>query len=202
MAVYSYKMSRTRVYPVGIVRKPATRSVEAAEVIPDFIIANAVAAALDGISQQPSYTGNTLYDKEREHIIRILRQKRVAMSGSLGSTAQLALKRTIASHSAHRRPDLWLWCCPKCNTVQSPEKDLHCIKCAYTPRSDTAKETGNPPERGVEETRMSPLYTQVAQHGRTLHDFEERIRKLEKTSVVQRIYELQDKKVESSDRPN
>ncbi|MBZ5613296.1 MAG: sigma 54-interacting transcriptional regulator [Acidobacteriia bacterium] len=54
------------------------------------------------ISRQPSDSDVTLRDKEREHIIEILRQTRGALSGPSGAAARLGLKRTTLQYKMQR----------------------------------------------------------------------------------------------------
>ncbi len=56
------------------------------------------------ISRQPSNSNSngTLRDKEREHIIEILRQTRGALSGPSGAAARLGLKRTTLQYKMQR----------------------------------------------------------------------------------------------------
>jgi formate hydrogenlyase transcriptional activator len=54
------------------------------------------------ISRQPSNSEVTLRDKEREHIIEILRQTRGALSGPSGAAARLGLKRTTLQYKMQR----------------------------------------------------------------------------------------------------
>ena len=54
------------------------------------------------ISRQPSDSDGTLRDKEREHIIEILRQTRGALSGPAGAAARLGLKRTTLQYKMQR----------------------------------------------------------------------------------------------------
>jgi formate hydrogenlyase transcriptional activator len=54
------------------------------------------------ISRQPSNSDITLRDKEREHIIEILRQTRGALSGPSGAAARLGLKRTTLQYKMQR----------------------------------------------------------------------------------------------------
>jgi formate hydrogenlyase transcriptional activator len=56
------------------------------------------------ISRQPSNSDSnvTLRDKEREHIIEILRQTRGALSGPSGAAARLGLKRTTLQYKMQR----------------------------------------------------------------------------------------------------
>ena len=54
------------------------------------------------ISRQPSESEGTLRDKEREHIIEILRQTRGALSGPAGAAARLGLKRTTLQYKMQR----------------------------------------------------------------------------------------------------
>jgi formate hydrogenlyase transcriptional activator len=54
------------------------------------------------ISLQPSDSEPTLRDKEREHIIEILRQTRGALSGPSGAAARLGLKRTTLQYKMQR----------------------------------------------------------------------------------------------------
>ncbi len=56
----------------------------------------------DEISQQTSESGGTLRDREREHIIEILRQTRGALSGPAGAAARLGLKRTTLQYKMQR----------------------------------------------------------------------------------------------------
>ncbi len=56
----------------------------------------------DEISRQPSESEGTLRDKEREHIIEILRQTRGALSGPAGAAARLGLKRTTLQYKMQR----------------------------------------------------------------------------------------------------
>jgi formate hydrogenlyase transcriptional activator len=53
-------------------------------------------------SRQPSDSDVTLRDKEREHIIEILRQTRGALSGPSGAAARLGLKRTTLQYKMQR----------------------------------------------------------------------------------------------------
>jgi formate hydrogenlyase transcriptional activator len=54
------------------------------------------------VSRQPSNFDVTLRDREREHIIQILRQTRGALSGSSGAAARLGLKRTTLQYKMQR----------------------------------------------------------------------------------------------------
>jgi formate hydrogenlyase transcriptional activator len=54
------------------------------------------------ISRQPSESEGTLRDREREHIIEILRQTRGALSGPNGAAARLGLKRTTLQYKMQR----------------------------------------------------------------------------------------------------
>ncbi len=54
------------------------------------------------ISRQSSDSDGTLRDKEREHIIEILRQTRGALSGPTGAAARLGLKRTTLQYKMQR----------------------------------------------------------------------------------------------------
>ncbi|MGB9202441.1 MAG: sigma 54-interacting transcriptional regulator [Terriglobales bacterium] len=53
-------------------------------------------------SRQPSDSDVTLRDKEREHIIEILRQTQGALSGPSGAAARLGLKRTTLQYKMQR----------------------------------------------------------------------------------------------------
>jgi formate hydrogenlyase transcriptional activator len=54
------------------------------------------------IARQPSDSDVTLRDKEREHIVEILRQTRGALSGPSGAAARLGLKRTTLQYKMQR----------------------------------------------------------------------------------------------------
>jgi formate hydrogenlyase transcriptional activator len=54
------------------------------------------------ISRQLSDSDGTLRDKEREHIVEILRQTRGALSGPSGAAARLGLKRTTLQYKMQR----------------------------------------------------------------------------------------------------
>jgi formate hydrogenlyase transcriptional activator len=54
------------------------------------------------VSRQPSDPEGTLRDREREHIISILRQTRGALSGPAGAAARLGLKRTTLQYKMQR----------------------------------------------------------------------------------------------------
>ena len=54
------------------------------------------------ISRQPSDSSGTLRDRERDHIIEILRQTRGALSGPAGAAARLGLKRTTLQYKMQR----------------------------------------------------------------------------------------------------
>jgi formate hydrogenlyase transcriptional activator len=54
------------------------------------------------ISRQPSESDGTLRDKEREHIIEMLRQTRGALSGPAGAATRLGLKRTTLQYKMQR----------------------------------------------------------------------------------------------------
>jgi len=54
------------------------------------------------ISRPPSDSDGTLRDREREHIIEILRQTRGALSGPAGAAARLGLKRTTLQYKMQR----------------------------------------------------------------------------------------------------
>jgi formate hydrogenlyase transcriptional activator len=56
----------------------------------------------DEISRRPSESDGTLRDKEREHIIEILRQTQGALSGPAGAAARLGLKRTTLQYKMQR----------------------------------------------------------------------------------------------------
>jgi formate hydrogenlyase transcriptional activator len=60
-------------------------------------------AELHEESSRPlSVSEGTLRDKEREHIIEILRQTRGALSGANGAAARLGLKRTTLQYKMQR----------------------------------------------------------------------------------------------------
>jgi formate hydrogenlyase transcriptional activator len=54
------------------------------------------------ISRQPTDSDLTLRDREREHIVEILRQTRGALSGPSGAAARLGLKRTTLQYKMQR----------------------------------------------------------------------------------------------------
>jgi len=54
------------------------------------------------MSRQLSDSDCTLRDKEREHIVEILRQTRGALSGPSGAASRLGLKRTTLQYKMHR----------------------------------------------------------------------------------------------------
>jgi formate hydrogenlyase transcriptional activator len=54
------------------------------------------------LARQPSESEGTLRDREREHIIEILRQTRGALSGPSGAAARLGLKRTTLQYKMQR----------------------------------------------------------------------------------------------------
>ena len=54
------------------------------------------------ISAQPSDSDLTLRDREREHIVEILRQTRGALSGPSGAAVRLGLKRTTLQYKMQR----------------------------------------------------------------------------------------------------
>jgi len=56
----------------------------------------------DEILRRPSESDGTLRDKEREHIIEILRQTQGALSGPAGAAARLGLKRTTLQYKMQR----------------------------------------------------------------------------------------------------
>jgi formate hydrogenlyase transcriptional activator len=56
----------------------------------------------DEISRQPSDSDGTLRDKERSHIIDVLRQTHGALSGPSGAAARLGLKRTTLQYKMQR----------------------------------------------------------------------------------------------------
>jgi formate hydrogenlyase transcriptional activator len=56
----------------------------------------------DEISLHPTESDGTLRDREREHIIEILRQTRGALSGPSGAAARLGLKRTTLQYKMQR----------------------------------------------------------------------------------------------------
>ncbi|MGA9900291.1 MAG: helix-turn-helix domain-containing protein [Terriglobales bacterium] len=55
------------------------------------------------ISRQAYDSEGTLREKEREHIVEILRQTRGALSGPAGAAARLGLKRTTLQYKMQRR---------------------------------------------------------------------------------------------------
>ncbi len=61
-----------------------------------------LAELLQEISRQPSDSSATLRDREREHIVEILRQTRGALSGPAGAAARLGLKRTTLQYKMQR----------------------------------------------------------------------------------------------------
>ncbi len=63
---------------------------------------NAPLAELRGSSLPPSDSTLTLRDREREHIVAILRQSRGALSGPAGAAARLGLKRTTLQYKMQR----------------------------------------------------------------------------------------------------
>src|ERR1700687_1712530 len=77
--------------------------IERSVILPD---ANGLSPPLaelrEEISRPPSESDGTLRDKEREHIIEILRQTRGALSGPAGAAARLGLKRTTLQYKMQR----------------------------------------------------------------------------------------------------
>lgn len=54
------------------------------------------------ISRRQTASGNTLRDKEREHIIQVLRQSRGVLSGPAGAATRLGLKRTTLQYKMQK----------------------------------------------------------------------------------------------------
>jgi formate hydrogenlyase transcriptional activator len=54
------------------------------------------------VSREPSESDLSLRDKERKHIVEILRQTRGALSGPSGAAARLGLKRTTLQYKMQR----------------------------------------------------------------------------------------------------
>jgi formate hydrogenlyase transcriptional activator len=61
-----------------------------------------LAALREEISRQPSDSDVTLRDRERAHIIEVLRQTRGALSGPAGAAARLGLRRTTLQYKMQR----------------------------------------------------------------------------------------------------
>ena len=189
---YSYKMSRSRVYPVGIVRRSAIRIDETSGRRSDSDVLefwSATAANNAIATDYMEYLSRKARTRKRHRTVEEVK----SMRSRLGVTVWdygvegISLKATGTQ----------LWRCPNCGIAQPREKDLRCVRCAYVPEPVAAKGIGNPEELGAKEP--SSLQTQVAQYGRALQDFEERIRKLERDSVVQKIDEERGMRVGQSD---
>jgi formate hydrogenlyase transcriptional activator len=56
----------------------------------------------DGLAPQSTQAGTTLLEKEREHIVNILRDTRGTLSGVAGAAARLGLKRTTLQYKMQR----------------------------------------------------------------------------------------------------
>ena len=77
--------------------------IERSVILTDGDRLNAPLAELrEEISRQPSDSDVTLRDRERAHIIEILRQTRGALSGPAGAAARLGLKRTTLQYKMQR----------------------------------------------------------------------------------------------------
>src|SRR5882762_7354709 len=113
IVVYSYKMSRSRVYPVGIVRKSAVARPDEAT----------------GTKFDESILGDKLellrtWDPTSRDIEKVWRlyehgvmRRRVSRYRGIP-----AYENVGVAPSSPWKSGEWRWCCPRCGNVQPPEK--------------------------------------------------------------------------------
>jgi hypothetical protein len=203
IAVYSYKMSRTPVYPVGIVRKPrVTRPVALplADKAPSVVIPPKQEITPDFVNSQWAALDNYLVRASAE-------KPGVDATGKFGTyqVKHHALENAkyvffddaddvlLTTGSVWNQYDLSSWSCPRCGLLQKYEKEARCAQCSYVP-DRLANVTVS-----LESTKASALQTQVSQHDQTLQDLDKRIRELEKESVVKKIAEVARKEEKRQD---
>jgi predicted RNA-binding Zn-ribbon protein involved in translation (DUF1610 family) len=173
--VYSYKMSRSRVYPVGLVHKPPVRQ------SPPLAVAEQETAAAEARPIEALATsGSWGVGKEGSLFTEF-----EILASNIGRSNIVLADPTLAKLTNVNIALSSYWQCPKCGSLQRDEtqagKEMRCERCAFAVATGGGR---------TQVTKAAPLESQVAQHDRTLRDFEERIRKLEKDSVVQKIQEV------------
>ena len=189
--VYSYKMSRTRVYPVGGVRLPPGKRLVAPsiaaqspvltepkpEVTPEFVTAHWVGDVKDYFARNEkprlAASGSETSKRFSYHVI-----DHPAMSGEF-----IFLDDVNVLEGVSWQPSGWR-SCPNCGFVQKYEKEARCTQCSYALEQPTMV-TG-----GLEIKKASALQSQVSQHSQALQEMDRRIRELEKESVVKKIAEV------------
>jgi len=172
VVVYSYKMSRTRVYPVGIVRKPP----ETRPVAPSTVM---VPESKPSVTSElvASYWGNDrYYFVDKPEMTTLSHQ-------DLDPKNILFLDDVVESVWTSMSGGGW-WTCPKCKLVQKYEKDARCAKCSSALDADTNVTVG------LETTKASALQDQLSQQYQALQAMDTRIRELEKESITKKTAEI------------
>lgn len=175
VVTYSIKMSRARAYPVGIVRADRT-------------------AALAQLAQrlEPVATTTDMVDAESplksidDDMAKYVLGATAAYAHAKIARGRMPLKSyrhavEDAVDSNFYRPS---WICPKCGQVQDRKSD-RCGRCAFAPKPTAFFET-----ELADEAPSLDVESKLAQHDTVLQEMENRIRRLEKESVVQSMAEV------------
>lgn len=178
--VYSYKMSRSRVYPVGIVRRPL--------VAPSKAYSGVLIEHKPG--DVPEFSNSSFV--EDTFIWNNFSNEELSAGSAQLSQSQTAKLFYVAQHHSHDHlmsvtGSLPSWGkCPHCGVIQKYEKEMRCARCGQVPDFDRSG-TG---DLGLEATKATALQSQLSQQGQALRDLDNRIRQLEKDSVVKKIAEV------------
>jgi hypothetical protein len=189
IVVYSYKMSRTPVYPVGIVRKPP----ETQPIAPSTVVGKASVVTEPKPDVVPELKFGLLHgDLDFEdYIVRDLKKRglkaqkiaqTVGQAKDLGDLI-LCIDDVPISVWTDMSGGGW-WTCPNCKLVQKYEKEARCASCSFALDADTNV------TMGVETTKASALQDQLSQQHQALQDMDKRIRELEKESITKKTAEI------------
>lgn len=176
IVVYSYKMSRTPVYPVGIVRKPQ----ETRPVVPSMAEKSLVVT-----EPKPVVTHELETSYWRDDMYYFLAKPEMTKLShqDLEPNNILFVDDVPESVWSDMSGGGW-WTCPNCKSVQKYEKEARCVQCSFALGPDTNVIIG------LETTKESALHSQLSQHHQALREMDKRIRELEKESVAKKIAEV------------
>jgi hypothetical protein len=182
--VYSYKMSRTRVYPVGIARRRrVTRPVAPLMADNSLAVTESKAdVASESVNRWAAWADANDYVVRYKKLGSGLETSKDFADSWKNLEYILVDGFDAASVSVSLQGSSWI--CPKCDLVQKYEKEARCGRCSYAPDADANITIG------PETTKASALQSQLSQHNQALQDLDKRIRELEKESVVKKIAEV------------
>lgn len=185
LAFYSYRISRSRVYPVGIVRDGRASAAKAAHTFVPTRAQSLAAEYLILSENMRSQNRGQLPDIDRKRLNLMVHRSLSAFNEGTEwvSSSGPSFPRYAELSVGYGEGS---WYCPKCGLLQKLEKDVRCRRCAYALESKLAKQPSKAEEMSSEQGRPEVL-NQIAKHGQALQELEKRIRQLEKESVLQGI---------------